>query len=292
MLHDNKDEFLRVLESTAAQTGFPLLLLEKDYYLTTLLSGIHSLSKDLVFKGGTCLNKIYYSYYRLSEDLDFTLTLPSENPTRTDRRQAIKPVKEKVLSYVQSYGMNIEDLNNIGFNQSTQYIIYIDYESVVVRKPQLIKLEIGLRFNPVMPTQDKKIVHRFLHPFTQEPLFEAGSVSCLDLTEIVAEKMRAGATRLNIAPRDFYDLGYIIRSGFDFSNLKVWELFKMKLAEDGYDPDLLKYSFNLGRSENQITDMTNRIEAELLAVLTPQEQKSFDLDKTLHQINDVFRLAR
>ena len=77
MLHEDTENFLRVLESTSAQTGFPLLLLEKDYYLTMMLSRINTLEENLVFKGGTCLNKVYYSYYRLSEDLDFTLKLPS-----------------------------------------------------------------------------------------------------------------------------------------------------------------------------------------------------------------------
>ena len=77
MIHDNKDEFLNILERTAGQTGFSLWLLEKDYYITILLDGIHSLSDDLIFKGGTCLSKIYYSYYRLSEDLDFSMKLPS-----------------------------------------------------------------------------------------------------------------------------------------------------------------------------------------------------------------------
>jgi len=59
MLHENKTEFLKILEATSAQTGFPLRLLEKDYYITILLSGITHLSEDLVFKGGTCLNKVY-----------------------------------------------------------------------------------------------------------------------------------------------------------------------------------------------------------------------------------------
>lgn len=291
MLHDNRDEFIRVLETTSAHTGFPLLLLEKDYFLTILLSQINTISEDLIFKGGTCLNKVYYSYYRLSEDLDFTLRVPSDSTTRTIRRQTIQPVKDQILSYAQAFGMNIQNLDNIGFNQSTQYIIYIDYDSVVVEKPQSIKLEIGLRFNPILPTHKNAITHRFLHPFTQEPLFDGGSVSCLDLIEIVAEKMRASATRLNIAPRDFYDLGFIIQSGFDFSNPKVWELFQTKLAEDGFNTDLSKYCINLGRSKAELSDMISRIEAELLAVLTPQEQKSFDLKRTLLQINKVLEQA-
>jgi predicted nucleotidyltransferase component of viral defense system len=100
MLHNDKDEFTRVLETTSAQTGFPLLLLEKDYYLTVVLSKINTINEGLIFKGGTCLNKIYYSYFRLSEDLDFTLRLPSDNPTRTVRRQTIQPVKDQISSYV------------------------------------------------------------------------------------------------------------------------------------------------------------------------------------------------
>ena len=291
MLHDEKDEFLRILENTAAQTEFPLLLLEKDYYLSVILSGINTLSEDLIFKGGTCLNKIYYSYYRLSEDLDFTLKLPSNCPSRTIKRMSIKPVKDGILSYVQTIGMRIEDLNNIGHNESSQYIIYIDYDSVVIEKPQSIKLEISLRFNPLLSTQRKKVSHRFLHPFTGEPLFKGGTITCLDLKEIVAEKMRASATRLNIAPRDFYDLGFIIQSGFDFQDSKVWDLFKTKLSEDGFDTDLSKYQINLGRSDNEIAEMTSRIETELLAVLTPHEKKSFQLEQTLNLINDIFNSA-
>ncbi len=62
MLHNDREEFLKILERTSAQTGFPLRLLEKDYYITVVLSRINELNKDLVFKGGTCLSKIYYSY--------------------------------------------------------------------------------------------------------------------------------------------------------------------------------------------------------------------------------------
>jgi hypothetical protein len=34
MLHNDKEEFLKILERASAQTGFPLRLLEKDYYIT------------------------------------------------------------------------------------------------------------------------------------------------------------------------------------------------------------------------------------------------------------------
>ena len=288
MLHDDKQNFLNTLESTSAQTGFPLLLLEKDYYLTIILSGINGLSEDLVFKGGTCLNKIYYSYYRLSEDLDFIMLLPSEKVSRTGKRKLIKPIKDSILPYVNTYGMTIDNTDRIGHNESSQYIFYIDYNSAVVDSKQSIKLEIGLRFNPILPISKQKVSHEFLHPFTKEPLFDGGQVNCLSLKELVAEKMRATATRLTIAPRDFYDINFLIKAGFDFQDAELWQLFRTKLSEDGFEQDIAKYRIDMGRSNDEIADMSSRIEAELLDVLTSDERKNFDLKESLMLMNEAF----
>ena len=288
MIHEDKEEFLKVLNSTAAQTPFQLDLLEKDYYLSLLLSGIGSLSDDLIFKGGTCLSKAYYSYYRLSEDLDFSMKLP-EQVTRTVRREVIQPVKDKIQTFAKNYGMSIEGAEKAGRNESKQYIYYVDYDSVVLEKKQSIKIEIGLRFNPMLPAVKRKVSHKFLHPFTKEPLFDGGSVSCLALKELVAEKMRAAATRLIIAPRDFYDLGFLLKAGFNLGDKELWRLFKEKLAEDGFEVDLKKYRVNLGRSEKEIEDMKSRIEGELIDVLTLEEKKTFNLRKTLDGLNEVLR---
>ena len=288
MLHNDKEEFLKILERTSAQTGFPLRLLEKDYYITIVLSKINELSKDLIFKGGTCLSKIYYSYYRLSEDLDFTLKLVTKNSTRTIRRNVMKPIKESLRPFLKDFSMSIEGLDKAGHRESTQYIYYLDYDSVVLNTKESIKLEIGLRFNPLLPVVTKRVTHKFLHPFTKEPLFDAGSVNCLALKELVAEKLRAAATREVIAGRDFYDLGYLLREKFDFNDRKVLGLFRKKLEEDGFSGDMEKYRVNLGRTDSEIEDMKERVEDELFPVLTMDEQKRFDMQKTLNELNRVF----
>jgi len=287
MLHDDKSEFLKVLERTAAQTGFPQALLEKDYYLTLALSKITTLSKDLIFKGGTCLNKCHHSYYRLSEDLDFTMRLPKGAITRKVRKTAIQPVKTGLKSFTKALGMSV-DTENAGHRESSQYIYQLQYPSVLFKEPQSIKLEIGLRFNPHLPTEIKNIQHRFLHPFTKEPLFDGGKIPCLRLKELVAEKLRAAATRITIAPRDFYDLGYILKTGFEFKDSELWRLFKAKLAEDECDTDLKKYRKNLGRTTEQLDDMESRIEAELLDVLTLEERGKFNMADTLSALNRTF----
>lgn len=128
-----------------------------------------------------------------------------------------------------------------------------------------------------------------VHPFTKESLFKTNAVQCFSLKELVAEKLRAAATRLTIAPRDFYDLGYLLRIGFDLSDRELLTLFRKKLVEDDFSSDLETYRINLGRSDQEIRDMSNRIEAELLDVLTPKERQSFDLAQTLRGINNALR---
>jgi len=288
MLHNDRGEFLKILERTSAQTGFPLRLLEKDYYITVVLSKINELSENLIFKGGTCLSKVYYTYYRLSEDLDFTLKFPAGDVTRTMRNNTIKPVKTSIRSFLRSFGMSIENLDKAGHRESTQYIYYLDYDSVVLNKKESIKLEIGLRFNPILPIENHKVNHKFIHPFTKELLFDAGSVNCLALKELVAEKLRAAATREVIAGRDFYDLDYLLREGFNFKDKELLSLFKKKLEEDGFSSDLEKYRVNLGRTDKEIKEMEARTKDELFPVLTIGEQKSFDMQRTLVELNRTF----
>lgn len=285
MIHRDKDKFSDTIYRTVRETGFPAQLLEKDYYLSLILSRVKELSEDLIFKGGTCLNKIYYVYYRLSEDLDFSMKLPRYEAARGERRKCIQPVKDKIKNFVEQFGMKIDDSGNPGRNESKQYVYYFVYQSALRPIEMKIKFEIGLRFNPISEIENKPVQHKFLHPFTSEPLFDGGEVYCLSLNEIVSEKLRAAALRKVIAPRDFYDLDFVLRHGFDLADKEVIELFKKKIEEDDGDTDLSKYRINLGRSNEEIEDMRSRIKEELFEVLIPDERKNFDLDTALNRIN-------
>jgi len=287
MIHEDKEQFFTLIDRIASLTGFYAPLVEKDYYLTLLLSRIHELSEGLIFKGGTCLNKIYYSYYRLSEDLDFSMILPQYQATRSQRRKCIQPVKDSIEGFVKQLSMKIDDSGNPGRNESKQYVYSILYDSVTTFSKQTVKFEVGLRFNPVLPTEKKAVQHKFKHSFTDESLINSGEIYCMSLKEIVSEKLRAAATRQIIAPRDFYDIDFILRNNFDLAGKEVLTLFKKKLQEDEADTDLGKYRNNLGRANEEIKDMNSRIEAELFDVLTPNERDNFNLDKALARINNA-----
>jgi len=287
MIHENKDEFVKALGRASKKKGFLLPLIEKDYYLTLILSRIHELSENLIFKGGTCLNKVYYVYYRLSEDIDFSMILPQYEATRGQRRKCIQPVKDKIEKFIEQFGMRLDDAGNPGRNESKQYVFYFVYQSALRNVETKIKLEIGLRFNPLDSIKKRPVQHVFLHPFTGDPLFDGGQINCLSLNELISEKLRACAIRKIIAPRDFYDIDFVLRNKFDLTNKEVITLFKKKLQEDDADTNLGKYKKNLGRSDEEIKDMNSRIETELFDVLVPEERKNFDLSTALRRINKV-----
>ncbi len=82
--HEDTDLFPESLRYTAARTGFVARLIEKDYFCTLLLAHLAAADPRLVFKGATCLAKAHAGFYRLSEDLDFAISL-SVTASRKER---------------------------------------------------------------------------------------------------------------------------------------------------------------------------------------------------------------
>jgi len=82
---------------TGEETGFAPRLIEKDYFCSVILEALAEADVPLVVKGGTCLAKVHSGFFRLSEDLDFSIpTAPGS--TRSDRSRAIAPVKEVIAA--------------------------------------------------------------------------------------------------------------------------------------------------------------------------------------------------
>ena len=70
------DDLRDFINYTAQRTGFTSSLIEKDYYCSLVLQILYKneeLKNLLLFKGGTLLAKGYFNFFRLSEDLDFSI---------------------------------------------------------------------------------------------------------------------------------------------------------------------------------------------------------------------------
>lgn len=203
--HEDVEEFLAALTYTKGKTGFSPELIEKDYFCSLILQSLYAeLPHDLVFKGGTCLNKVYLGFFRLSEDLDFSISTP-DGSNRTERSRLIKPIK-KLFDNITAKIPRCKVLQPLsGANNSTQYIGEIHYTSVFSTDPGKIKIDVGL-IEPLLETfvvaQASTLV---ANPFSGKPLIPNTLVQCLSSREVLAEKIRAMFTRKEVAIRDFFD---------------------------------------------------------------------------------------
>jgi len=267
------------------EQGFVASVIEKDFHLTRILNRVNEhLSTDIVFKGGTLLNKVYLNYHRLSEDLDFAYRGDADLSTRGKRSKAITPIREKMPAFLDILGLTSDNPEGKGFNNSTQYLFNIQFQSVLSDKKENIKLEISLRQPPFLEPERVTIKHFFQDPFTGEDLIEQGKILALSLEESVAEKLKAAISRITPAIRDYYDLGHFIRNGFDFNRSDFLKMVDKKLRFDGYERD---YSHNLGLSEQAIKELKRSMYENLVLMIRRDEK--FDLDEVLVFFNKLFK---
>lgn len=280
----DKSRLKDIINFIADKQGFRPAIIEKDYHLTRILNAVNDhLSRDIVFKGGTLLNKAYLNYHRLSEDLDFSYRNDIDVSTRGKRSKAIISIRKKMPSFLSFLELTSDDPEGKGFNNSTQYLFNLQYQSIITKHGENIKLEISLRQPYFLSPIIVQIKHFYQDPFSGEDLFPQESVLSISLEESVAEKLKAAISRLTPAIRDYYDLSHFIKIGFNFERPDLLKLVNKKLELDGYKED---YSFNLGLSEQAIEELKRIIESDLTPMIRADEE--FNLDAVLKYFNKLF----
>jgi predicted nucleotidyltransferase component of viral defense system len=271
--HEDKDFFREAVLFTAGQTGLNANLIEKDYYCTVLLQYLYQQPESpLIFRGGTCIGKVYADFYRLSEDLDFLIATPPEASISV-RRKRIAPVKEWVSQISASAGVFTPPDAFTGHNSSRQYVAYVTYPSIFLsEEPSRIKIEVGLRETTLMPPLQMKARTLLLNPFTRKPLVSDIAVITLTMEEAIAEKLRAALTRLEPAIRDFFDIGYLVsQHKIDLTDQHLLQLVAEKLKVPENPP--------VDLSPMRKDKLKTQINTELKPVLRSSDFESFNLDR-------------
>ena len=280
-----RDKLAELCTALSQKHGFRPAILEKDYYLTLILKNINGITGDsVVFKGGTLFNKIHLNYHRMSEDLDFSYAFSDRLKTRASRSKAITPIREKIGGFLKELGFSTGEPTGTGFNNSTQYVFNVIYDSMFLGKSDKIKIEISLR----APVYDKPVLNEVKHLyrdiFTDEDLIPGGRILSLSYDEAVAEKLKAAITRLEPAIRDYYDLKHINEAGFDFCSGKFVAIFNKKLEEEKYLGD---YAVNFGLNSERIILLKKQVETDLKPVIRAGEE--FNLDEVLEIFNGILQ---
>lgn len=266
-LHSDSRSFLEMVRATSDQSGFDARMVEKDYYSSLVLQALCVDENPLVFKGGTCISKVFSSFYRLSEDLDFCIPAPA---SRTIRRRTIAPLKEMVATLPDRIAGMVVQEPLIGRNDSTQYIAQLGYESVITSALEPVKVKIGLREPLIRPSESRPARTLLKDSFSGRDILAPFVIRVMNEQEAWAEKTRAALCRLEPAIRDFFDLHFAsTHLGIDLESPDFIDLVRRKLAVPGNNPIVL--------STERRADLDRQIKGQLQPVLRMRDFERFDL---------------
>jgi len=231
------------LENIARLKRLSLTNAEKDYLQNLILFSLYShIGKELIFKGGTCLYKIY-KLGRFSEDLDFTL----------NGKIDFEKIANKIISDLEFLNINgrvkeIKEYNNeINIRLLLNGPLYKGSKETMC----FIPLNISKKEQIILEPR-KETISDF---YKEIPNFE---IFVMDENEILAEKVRAIMTRQK--PRDIYDLFFLLERNINWD----YSLINKKLAL--YNLNFKKEDFKI-RIEKMKglwqMDMKNLVEKEI-----------------------------
>ena len=276
-LHEDVALFREAVNFTVSRTGFNPRLIEKDYFCTVLLAYLSDHGGDqLVFKGGTCLAKVHAGFCRLSEDLDFAISLAMD-ASRTQRRQAVAATKDAVARLADHLHAFTVTQPLTGANNSTQYNGAVEYESPTTGQPESILVEVSVREPLLMSTARGQTKTVLRDPIGGEAMVPDIVTNCMALEEAMAEKFRAALSRREVAIRDFYDLDYAaLHLDLDPADPRLIEMVRQKLTVPGNSP--------VDVGPERLAGLKRQLNTRLRTVLRDKEFQAFDLDQAFRLV--------
>ena len=219
-------------------------LVERDVLIHRILRGVNSaFGNAYLFKGGSCLVKCYFGYYRFSVDLDFTWREQKawENLGKRGLRRELVTHAEKFGSVLESIAHDME----LDFRCDVKNRNYVEFGSgsrmatfKLWKGGELIKIQVNFVERLIFPHRDviaetllasreiqddeKSYFEEFLEFYSPVKL------AAYSPGEILCEKIRAILTRQAMKLRDIYDVFMIEKSGVRMEELR--EKKKKKIA--------------------------------------------------------------
>ncbi len=156
----------------------------------------------LGFKGGTMLY-FFYNLDRFSVDLDFDLLLPDDKKNITEEY-----ILKKLEKIVKPYG-KIEDI----YNKNYTLFALVNYEN----GERNLKIEIS-----------KSVAYKNKYEFKN---LYGTDIKCMAIEDAFSHKLLAATGRRVPVNRDFYDLYFFWKNGYEF-NEKIIEKISGKSARE------------------------------------------------------------
>ena len=207
------------------------MVIDLDYSLGWFLLGMQKTSTSLgglIFKGGTCLRKCYFSDYRFSEDLDFTAT-NHLSPAEVEGwiAKSVDWISDHDGPDFRVQPIHFEVVDDEYGSESYQARIYYRGPLRWGGSPRTVKLDITRAETVFLPIKERQIIH----PYSDKASLTTNVLPCYCLEEVVSEKIRAvGGQRRFAVSRDIYDIYNLVSFGIDLEVVKhiLPEKFKVR----------------------------------------------------------------
>jgi len=229
ILHNNKETFSDLIETTAGVLGIPAVFIEKDYWVTYILNKLSkSEYKEVaIFKGGTSLSKAYKIIDRFSEDIDLAVVTNDRDGNAV--KTLIKSIEKVLLDD------NFEEITTPQTSKGSKF------RKTVHQYPQIVAGDFGhanenliLELNsfakphPFVQKSITSYIFDFLNAQNEEARklitdfeLEPFEVNVLDYKRTFCEKLSAigrasfesdeDYTQLKDKIRHFYDIYYLLQ---------------------------------------------------------------------------------
>jgi hypothetical protein len=212
---------------------YPVSALEKDLHLSFILERLSSSQPELpglVLCGGTSLVKGHKLITRMSEDMDFTVSVNSD-VSKNKRSLFLSGLKRQITSLLADDGFVVENIS--AHDQNSFFSIELGYSPAFPIEAAL-RPHILLEFTAESPFLHPEVCHTtsLLGLAVPEDL-PTVSFPCLQIEETIAEKSVAFLRRYRSSgsqsgqPRDrrlvrhVYDIGSIWGKGIEFSTVEA-----------------------------------------------------------------------
>lgn len=191
----------RELERRAAHLGISVQHVELDYVLNHLLAQIALDPRDLVFRGGTALARVYWPDFRISEDLDFI------SPGSADYLQDL--LNRIVRRSAETIGLDLQF--EFGRRYDDRFPSFVRWTAPWGTEGELLIDVVALQA-PKLSAQPRGLVLAY------SDLAGAPPVTTMDIHEILANKWMMLDDREE--PRDLFDLWWgLARQEVRFENI-------------------------------------------------------------------------
>jgi predicted nucleotidyltransferase component of viral defense system len=277
-------------------------LIESDILIHRILIEIYSSShfmENYLFKGGSCLVKCYFGYYRFSIDLDFTW-----------RNQGFwkvgeKELRRRLLGEIKAFGQLLESISQqvglefVNESKNTRYFEFGGGGRMATfklwKEHELVKIQVNFVEELLFPYKSVKVrtlldglaLSKDEEAYFEEFLdfYKPFEAFAYDEREILCEKVRAILTRRAQKLRDFYDILMLENHGLSIEQLsnEIARKIKAALYYRKYRENLEanKEALKLGKD---ILD--DSFERELFVVNPPRNFEKF-LEKVLDLLKEI-----